>query len=115
MLHNEYLSLVKKLNPSLEDLNTIYPGQVIRIPIYSPETVRKPIQAAVSPRPRERLPEPAKAELKPNPFSLDLETLFLAMGEEWVNTGEHYIPLKSGGQIDLKAKSFPIINLTTSP
>jgi hypothetical protein len=29
-----------------------------------------------------------------------------------VNTGEHYIPLSSGGQIHLKAESFPIVNLS---
>jgi len=34
------------------------------------------------------------------------------MGEEWVQTGQHFIPLKSGGQINLKADSYPIINLS---
>ena len=33
------------------------------------------------------------------------------MGEEWVQTGQHFIPLPSGGQIDLKADSFPLLSL----
>lgn len=37
--------------------------------------------------------------------------IFCLMGEDWVGTGEHFIPLKSGGQAKLKADSFPIVNL----
>jgi hypothetical protein len=33
------------------------------------------------------------------------------LGEEWIDSGMHFIPLKSGGQINLKADSYPIINL----
>jgi len=44
-------------------------------------------------------------------LSEDLYVIFTEMGEEWVKTGEHFIPLKSGSQIDLKAVSFPILNL----
>jgi hypothetical protein len=43
---------------------------------------------------------------------LQLQEIFTLMGEEWVNTGEHFIPLHSGGQIHLKAESFPIVNLS---
>ena len=41
----------------------------------------------------------------------DLGIIFAEMGEDWVQTGEHFIPLKSEGQIDLRAASFPILNL----
>ncbi len=33
------------------------------------------------------------------------------MGEEWTQSGEHFIPLKSSGHINLKAESYPIIRL----
>jgi LysM repeat protein len=103
-LHHEYLALVEKLNPSIKDLNIIHPGQIIRLPIYSPEIVRKPIGRAVSPTPGHKTLSPLAPALR---------QIFLEMGEEWVQTGEHFIPLKSGGQIDLEAKSFPIINVHT--
>ncbi|MBW1911066.1 MAG: LysM peptidoglycan-binding domain-containing protein, partial [Deltaproteobacteria bacterium] len=43
-LYGKYLELAKKLNPSISDLNAIYPGQIIRLPIYSPQIVRKRIE-----------------------------------------------------------------------
>jgi len=100
-LRNEYLPLLMKLNPAIKNLNIIHPGQVIRLPIFSPEIVRKPIEPAISQRP----------EGQQSPLASGLSEIFLEMGEEWVQTGEHFIPLKSGGQIDLKANSFPIVNL----
>ncbi|MCD6560797.1 MAG: LysM peptidoglycan-binding domain-containing protein [Deltaproteobacteria bacterium] len=105
-LYNDYLKMVKKLNPSIKDINTIYPGQKIKLPIYSPRIVRSPIKPEI----------PIKTEnrteiKKTNTITDDLEMIFAGMGEEWINTGEHFIPFKSGGQIDLKAVSFPIINL----
>ncbi len=42
-LYGEYLQAIKRLNPTIKDLNRIYPGQTIRLPIYSPQQVRSPI------------------------------------------------------------------------
>ncbi|HOP48809.1 MAG TPA: LysM peptidoglycan-binding domain-containing protein [Desulfobacteraceae bacterium] len=106
-IYNEYLNLVKQLNPSIKNPDKIYVGQKIRLPVYSPEIVRKPVipsglsEKAVSQKPKQ----------EPNPLANDLAMIFLEIGEEWIQTGKHFIPLKSGGQIDLNAVSFPIINL----
>ena len=106
-LYKDYLYLFKKLNPSVKDLNTIYPGQRIRLPIYSPEVVRAPIQTSHPSRLQERN---HTGRRKKNPVAGDLAGIFTEMGEEWVQSGEHFIPLKSGGQIKLSAASFPIID-----
>ncbi len=103
-LYGKYLELAKKLNPSISDINAIYPGQIIRLPIYSPQIVRKRIEPAVSPKP-ERVDE------RITPLARDLSLIFSELGEEWVQTGKHFIPLKSGGQANLEAISYPIINL----
>ena len=103
-LYTEYLQLVRKLNPSLKDLNKIYPGQKVRLPIYSPAVVRKPIKRQVAEK-----PSLLKGNKVPSPYLAELKSLFLAIGEDWKDTGEHFIPLRSGGQIDLKAASFPLI------
>jgi hypothetical protein len=99
-LYGKYLELAKKLNPSISDLNTIYPGQIIRLPIYA----KKPVEPAVSPKPE-------KFDERITPLARDLSLIFSELGEEWVQTGKHFIPLKSGGQANLDAISYPIINL----
>ena len=43
-LYDEYLKLVQKFNPTLKNLDVIYPNQVIKLPIFSPEIVRMPIE-----------------------------------------------------------------------
>jgi len=127
-LYNEYLKLVQKFNPTLKNLDLIYPNQVIRLPIYSPEIVRMPIKpqrikeikTASRPERKETVP---KAERKEPKISVAKDTgqtislrrrlgdIFREMGEEWIDTGEQFIPLSSGGQINLKAESFPALNL----
>ena len=110
----EYLDQIRRLNPKIRDLNLVFPNQVVRLPVHAPQLVRAPIQP-----PRKRTPsaeeqkkDPALAEKGPTALSYQLQEIFTLMGEEWVNTGEHFIPLRSGGQINLKAESFPIIHLS---
>jgi hypothetical protein len=107
-IQGEYLNLLRQLNPSIKDLDTVYPGQKVRLPIYSPQVVRKSIEAAVpsEPEPKKDIPV-VDVNLKAH-----LKEIFTLMGEEWVETGEHFIPLRQGGQINLKADSYPIISLS---
>jgi LysM repeat protein len=108
IVYNEYLNFVKKLNPSIKDLNLIYPGQIIRLPIYSAQKISMPIEPAPPPKSK---PQAQKKSM--NTIGSHLGQIFTLLGEEWVQSGEHMIPLKSGGQINLKADSYPIINLST--
>jgi LysM repeat protein len=105
-LYNEYLDAVRKLNPFLQDLNTIHPGQQIKLPIFSPKVVRQQIQSEALPKSEMGAEDKSKEAVAEG-----LGEIFEEMGEEWVQTGQHFIPLKSGGQIDLQASSFPVINL----
>jgi hypothetical protein len=109
-LYGEYLGMIRKLNPSIRDLDIIHPGQKIKLPVYTPEIVRKPIKMA-RPQEAEEKKEGVKEVKIKSGLSDALHVIFTEMGEEWVKTGEHFIPLKSGSQIDLKAVSFPILNL----
>ncbi len=106
-LYDEYLSLLKKMNPSIGDLNNIYPGQRVRIPIYSPEIIRSPIK----PAPPAPVTEAITRKEDLEKLGGQLKEIFIMMGEEWIDTGKHFIPLKAGGQINLKADSYPIIDL----
>ena len=111
-LFNEYLDLVQKFNPTLKNVDLIYPNQVIRLPIYSPVIVRMPIKAekieAAVKKIKITTPEDTGQTIS---LRKRLRDIFNQMGEEWVDTGEQFIPLKSGGQINLRAESFPVLNL----
>ncbi len=106
---SDYLQLVKRLNPSIEDLDLVHPGQRVKLPVWSPQTVKVPI---LTPPPA--LPSsPGDKERKREMAVLghQLGEIFDQMGEEWVQTGDHFIPLESGGHMNLKTESFPILNL----
>jgi hypothetical protein len=105
-LYREYLELVRGLNPSIEDLDTVSPGQIVKLPIWTPQVVRAPIAPKASLK-----PEHVAQKARQTALGYQLGQIFTYMGEEWVQTGHHFIPLKSGGHIDLKGDSFPVLNL----
>ena len=107
-ISGQYLQMLKKINPSIEDLNRIYPGQVVRLPVFSSQMVRSPVRREKPPAQQEQ----KQPTLKAANLNQQLTEMFSLVGEEWVTTGEHFIPLKSGGQVNLKADSFPVLNLS---
>jgi len=117
-INEAYLQVLSRLNPDIENLDRIYPGQIVRLPVYTPQIVRIPIKREKPPRPVETAQVPAAAHSPPPEqpkgppaLSRQLTEFFALLGEEWVNTGEHFIPLKAGGQLNLKAEAFPILSL----
>ncbi len=117
-INDAYLQALARLNPEISNLDRIYPGQVVRLPIYTPQMVRMPIKRERPAKPVETAQAPAAAPSPPPEqpkgppaLSLQLTEFFALLGEEWINTGEHFIPLKAGGQLNLKAEAFPILSL----
>ena len=106
---SDYLRLVKRLNPSIEDLNIVHPGQSVKLPVWSPQTVKVPILTPPPSPPSSPGDKVQKRELAV--LGHQLGEIFTQMGEEWVQTGDHFIPLQSGGHMNLKTESFPILNL----
>ncbi len=110
--YDEYIELFKKMNPTLKNLNDLYAGQVIKLPVYSTRTARKPIEPAFSSKPAESIDiEKKELSKRANTLVDDLGKIFTEMGEEWIQSGDHFVPLDSRGSINLKAASFPIIYL----
>lgn len=103
----ELLSVLKKLNRNLHNLDLVHPGEKIIIPLkitpLSGDSDRK--------APSTKKTTPVAAVKDTGSMAHDIGSIFLEMGEEWVHTGKHFIPLKTGGQIELNAKSFPIVKL----
>jgi len=111
-LYHEYLNLVQKFNPTLINLNIIYPNQVVKLPIFSPEIVRMPVKITKEKRALKKSKIiPSEDTEQTISLRKKLRGIFNQMDEEWVDTGKQFIPLKSGGQIQLKAESFPVLNL----
>ena len=117
-INEAYLQILGRLNPDIGNLDRIYPGQVVRLPIYTPQIVRMPIKREKPSRPVETAQAPAAAPpppperpKAPPALSKQLAEFFALLGEEWISTGEHFIPLKAGGQLNLKADAFPILSL----
>jgi LysM repeat protein len=106
-IFDEYLNQLKRLNPSIKDVNVIRSGQKIRLPVYSPQVVRM----AVREPPSVQEPKEETSKVEAGPLVGQLSDLFAMMGFEWIKAGQHFIPLKTGGQVSLKADSFPILNL----
>ena len=110
LLYNDYFRLVKKLNPDLKDINVLQPGQLLRMPM--PSRVKMKYSSE-----KHNLFEPKVTPKKSTSahgskiLAKDLGKIFLDIGEEWINSGEHYIPFKSGGHVQLSAASFPILYL----
>ena len=106
-LYDEYLNQLKKLNPDLKDPDHILPGQKVRLPIYSPKIVRGEIEEKIK-KPEQDI---ASVRLEVKELGDKLNRIFTLIGEEWLQHGKHFIPLKTGGQIDLNTETYPIINL----
>ena len=124
--YEKYLDAVRRLNPSLQDPDLIRPGQKIRLPVFSPELVRMPIEPAreAASSPPEDMPELAlepppesavqirSMETTPNPLRDRLGQLFRLLGEEWIQSGQHFIPLQGKGEVNLRADAYPMIDLS---
>jgi hypothetical protein len=107
-LYNQYLSKLKELNPFIKDLNSVYPGQKIKLPIYSRKVLRMPIkeQPVVEP-----MTVPQKEAIKV--MAVQLGEIFTLLGEQWIQSGEHFFPFKTSGQLKLNAATYPIIDLAS--
>jgi hypothetical protein len=88
------------------------PGPPEVLPQSPPTPTKKP-----EPPP---LPAPAKPEATystslwqvqqlNSSVSEGLGEILPQMGEQWVHSGEHFIPMKSGGHINLKTDTYPIV------
>ena len=92
---------LKVEEPPPETTAQVQPGPKPRKP-DTPPPLTKP----------KRAPAPARRHKTTTLFvTADLGNIISQMGEEWIQSGEHFIPLKSSGHINLKAESYPIIRL----
>jgi nucleoid-associated protein YgaU len=89
-----------------------------------PETQVRPHTPPAPTEPPARAPSPAPARpetsIATSSWQAQQTTTAVAdglgdilpkMGEKYIHSGEHFIPMKSGGHINLKAETYPIVKL----
>jgi len=133
--------LLRRLNPEIEDLNLLRPGQVLKLPGHlvrtAPAVAAQPGQAVVSAGGRDEAPDkaaqtpdqplsrpanppsrpalPDTAQIPPSPTSMALlETIrpiLARMGGLLSTRGNHVIPLKGSDQVIIDCALVPVVEL----
>ena len=103
--HKVAISLPKSIPLQVRE-----PPEEPRAQVKARPKPRKPYEPPPSTRP-EHDPAPVNGQEETPLAAEDLGSIIAQMGEEWIQSGEHFIPLKSRGHINLKAESYPIIRL----
>ncbi|HOD36989.1 MAG TPA: LysM peptidoglycan-binding domain-containing protein [Syntrophales bacterium] len=104
------LTDVKKQNPTIRDINLIFPGQRIFIPLVSSPGREKAEESA-------RLPEPAAVlpELKPVLLTEKERALVRRVVEQTgglvLTDGNYYIPLSAEDQVTIDCATVPVVEL----
>jgi len=106
--------------PILRDLETspnriaLKPPRSQGVKLPRPERVKakskRPSRATAPPPARARAPRVRDREAT-IVITDGLGNVVTRLGEEWIPSGEHVIPMTSGGHINLNAESYPIIRL----
>lgn len=136
-IFNEYIELTLKMNPRITNPNLIFAGQQITIPVdgSSIETTATgeatPALTASRPGPgvvstKTETQTTARTEAKPPRLSVPppplppaesiatrtaLGLIFTRIGESYLAKGQHFLPLKTGGQISINTQTYPIIEM----
>lgn len=123
-IFHEYLAVIKELNPGLNNLDYVVPGQKIRMPKINDNQKKRGLPKA---QPTEQTllsmagAEEHKPELTPqqvheNVARLVKNTLFPAfkqMGGLQKDQGTYFMPIAGGGNITIDTKEIPVMELDT--
>ncbi|MHB9096992.1 MAG: LysM peptidoglycan-binding domain-containing protein [Syntrophales bacterium] len=107
--------LLRRLNPDIENLNNLPPGQLLNLPPNPsrPESAASPLPAAA--RPEEKPPVDLAASLKPPPnaegFLGLIRPVISRMKGAITAEGNYYIPLKDTAQVTIDCSLIPVVEL----
>ena len=136
-IFNEFIRLTMKMNPNISDPNLIFAGQDITIPLdrisattavagkaTTSVTASSPAPGVVSTKidtetpsrtdaqpPRLSIPSPPLPPAESIAVRTALGLIFTRIGESYLAKGQHFLPLKTGGQITINTQTYPIIEM----
>ncbi|MDI9569726.1 MAG: hypothetical protein QM278_03155 [Pseudomonadota bacterium] len=107
------LAIVRKYNPTLKDLNRIYPGQRIVLPLRTkrppPPTAEKPkLHASPTATGAEILPGGDTLPLSAGKWSI-IERVLGEIGATVSAKGKYHLPLRDMGQINIDCGKIPLV------
>lgn len=130
LIFNEYLNLIKELNPDVDDLNNMEDYQLLLIPLNLPPKNKKYKIIIIQPErvsitmpsiPEQKTPPPPTTKLErkvtlekvdiPKLLKVGLTLLFDASGCTSQQEGIHEFPEFEGSQLSLDASIYPILQL----
>ncbi len=112
------LQQLKLLNPGIENINKIYPGQMLKLPrssktIAEKDLARKaaPVPAAAAFSEQDKAPSSLPVNL---PMESTLAILKHIVGQlkgTLMTSGNYYIPLPEAGQVTIDCTTIPVVEL----
>lgn len=102
---------LKQLNPEVANFNTIYPGQVIKIPRGSQtggdndDLLSAPAKSADDEKP------PAMKSSAPDHYLPAIRYVVEQLNGTVITSGNHYIPLPESGQVTVDCTAIPVVEL----
>jgi LysM repeat protein len=112
-----YLATLERINPEIDDVNRIYPGQTIRVPELVPQgpsvTMAPPIEEAIAEATaRLELAQAAPPEkLIEEPPLSRMSRALAQMGGKLVESGAYFFPTKGREDVKLDLSAYPVIEL----
>jgi len=108
------LLIVRRYNPGIKDLNRIYPGQKLLLPVKEQKNSPSPTAADAPPAPPAAAERP-QAMLSETPsfpsagkWSL-LKQLLAQIGATTTSRGKYYLPLTGMGQLTIDCQKIPLV------
>ena len=107
--------LLRRLNPGIENLNNLPPGQVLNLPADAsrPELAAAPPQVAALPE--EKPPVDTAAPVKPPPIAEGflglIRPVISRMKGAITAEGNYYIPLKDTAQVTIDCSLIPVVEM----
>ncbi|MHB8907612.1 MAG: LysM peptidoglycan-binding domain-containing protein [Syntrophales bacterium] len=106
--------LLRQLNPEIENLNNLPPGEMLKLPADSsrPESTPAPLQAAAPPEEKPQI-DSAAAPQPPNAegFLGLIRPVISRMKGAITAEGNYYIPLKDTAQVTIDCSLIPVVEL----
>ncbi|MDO8786078.1 MAG: hypothetical protein Q7J12_07660, partial [Syntrophales bacterium] len=106
------LKLVRQLNPHTRNLNMIYPGQELKLPVSPISTVNQEAElSGIEPSAGKENSREEKPDVTPANRLAIIGHVIKRMNGTIVTTGTHCIPLSQGGQTTIDCSKIPLVEL----
>ncbi len=105
--------LLQRLNPEVDNLNRIYPGQVLKLPGGGKgveESREPPVVPAAAPPAEEKQAPAATSPLLGNRLSV-IAQIVKKLNGLVLTSGKYYIPLPEAGQVTVDCATVPVVEL----